>query len=202
MTYPYKSICVFCGSADGLDAAYYDAAFEMGNTLAKRGITLVYGAGRTGMMGALAEGALSEKGEIIGVVPVGLESPQLVYTTGLTRLEVVENIQIRKARMNELAEAFIALPGGFGTMDELFEVLTWSQIGLHRKPAALLNTNGYYDNLLDWIDRAYADHYIYEEHLGLFVVDPKPDGLLERLEKYRFPDRIERWLVRDKELPS
>ncbi len=197
MNYPYKSICVFCGSADGLDPSYYDAAFEMGKTLAQKGITLVYGAGRTGMMGALAEGVKSEKGEIIGVVPVGLESPQLVYTTGLSRLEIVDNIQIRKARMNELADAFIALPGGYGTMDELFEVLTWSQIGLHRKPAAILNTNGYYDDLLDWVDRAYADHYIYEEHLALFVVDKKPLGLLERLEKFQFPDKIERWLVRE-----
>lgn len=197
MNYPYKSICVFCGSADGLEQSYYDAAFEMGKTLAERGITLVFGAGRTGMMGALAEGVLSKKGQIIGVVPVGLESPQLVYTSGLTRIEIVENIQVRKARMNELADAFIALPGGFGTMDELFEVLTWSQIGLHKKPAALLNTNGYYDNLLDWIDRAYADHYIYEEHLALFVVDQKPAGLLDRLEKYVFPDKIDRWLVRE-----
>jgi uncharacterized protein (TIGR00730 family) len=197
MNYPFKSICVFCGSADGLDATYYEAAFEMGKTLAQKGITLIYGAGRTGMMGALAEGVKSEKGEVIGVVPKGLESPQLVYTTGLSRLEIVENIQIRKARMNELADAFIALPGGFGTLDELFEVLTWSQIGLHRKPAAILNTNGYYDDLLDWVDRAYADHYIYEEHLALFVVDSKPAGLLERLAKFQFPDKIDRWLVRE-----
>jgi len=197
MTYPYHSICVFCGSADGLDPVYYEAAREMGRLLAANGIALVYGGGRTGMMGALAEGVLSEKGEIIGIVPVGLESPQLVYTTGLTRLEVVENIQIRKARMNELADAFIALPGGYGTLDELFEVLTWSQIGLHRKPVALLNVNGYYDALLDWVDRAYADHYIYEEHLALFVTDSKPAGLLERLAKYQFPDKIERWLVRE-----
>lgn len=199
MTYPFQSICVFCGSADGLEQSYYDAAFEMGKTLAEKRITLIFGGGRTGMMGALAEGVMSKKGQIIGVVPVGLESPQLVYTSGLTRIEIVENIQVRKARMNELADAFIALPGGFGTMDELFEVLTWSQIGLHKKPAAFLNTNGYYDNLLDWIDRAYADHYIYEEHLGLFVVDQKPVGLLDRLEKYKFPEKIERWIVRDEE---
>lgn len=196
MNFPFKTICVFCGSADGLEQSYYNAAFEMGKTLAERGITLVFGAGRTGMMGALAEGVLSKKGQIIGVVPLGLESPQLVYTTGLTRIEVVENIQIRKARMNELADAFIALPGGFGTMDELFEVLTWSQIGLHKKPAAFLNTNGYYDNLLDWIDRAYADHYIYEEHLALYVVDQKPAVLLDRLANYVFPEKIERWLRR------
>ena len=129
MPFPYHSICVFCGSADGLDQRYYDAAFEMGHLLAAKGITLVYGAGRTGLMGALAEGALQGGGEVVGVVPNGLESPQLIYTSGLTRLEIVDDIQVRKARMNELADAFIALPGGYGTMDEIFEVLTWSQIG-------------------------------------------------------------------------
>lgn len=197
MAYPFHSICVFCGSADGLDAVYYDSARQMGRLLAEKGITLVYGAGRTGMMGALAEGAKSANGEIIGVAPVGLESPQLIYTTGLTRLEIVDNIQQRKARMNELGEAFVALPGGYGTMDELFEVLTWSQIGLHRKPAAILNVNGYYDPLLRWVDRAFADHYIYAEHLALFVVDSTPAGLLDKLASYRFPEKIERWLVRE-----
>lgn len=197
MSYPYRSVCVFCGSADGLDPIYYAAAREMGRLLAENGTTLVYGGGRTGMMGALAESVKSANGEVIGVVPVGLESPQLVYTTGLTRLEIVDNIQQRKARMIELSDAFIALPGGFGTIDELFEVLTWSQIGLHRKPAALLNVNGYYDTLLQWVDRAYADHYIYEEHLALFVVDVKPQGLLDKLAQYQFPDKIDRWLVRE-----
>ena len=127
MAYPYHSICVFCGSADGLAPVYYTAAYEMGELLARNGITLVYGAGRTGMMGALAEGALGAGGEVIGIVPNGLESPQLIYTTGLTRLEVVTDIQLRKARMNALADAFITLPGGYGTMDEMFEVLTLIQ---------------------------------------------------------------------------
>lgn len=197
MPTPYHSICVFCGSADGLDQGYFDAAFKMGETLALQGVTLVYGAGRTGMMGALARGALSRGGEVIGVVPKGLESPQLIYKTGLSRLEVVENIQVRKARMIELAEAFIALPGGFGTLDEIFEVLTWSQIGLQRKAAAFLNTRGYFEHLLAWFDRAYADKFIYEEHQQLYVSDSEPAGLLEKLNQYRFPDNIERWLVRD-----
>lgn len=197
MNFPYHSIGIFCGSADGVDAAFYSAAVDLGRVLAENGITLVYGAGRTGMMGAVARGALDAGGEVIGIVPVGLENPQLIYTTGLTRLEVVDNIQLRKARMNELSEAFIALPGGFGTMDELFEVLTWSQIGLHRKPAAFYNVEGYYDPLLAWIDRAFKDHFIYEEHLALFVEDRTPNGLLEKLGKYQFPQNIERWLVRD-----
>lgn len=196
MPYPYHSICVFCGSADGLAPVYYTAAYEMGELLARNGITLVYGAGRTGMMGALAEGALGAGGEVIGIVPNGLESPQLIYTTGLTRLEVVTDIQLRKARMNALADAFITLPGGYGTMDEMFEVLTWSQIGRHRKPAAFLNVDGYFDLLLAWIERAYQDHFIYEEHLDLYVTDASPAKLLEKLAAFTFPGNIERWLVR------
>lgn len=197
MPYPYRSICVFCGSADGLAPVYYDAAYETGRLLAEQGITLVYGAGRTGMMGALAEGALGAGGEVIGVVPNGLESPQLIYTSGLSKLEIVPDIQVRKALMNELADAFITLPGGYGTMDEMFEVLTWSQIGRHRKPSAFLNTDGYFDALFKWIERAYRDHFIYEEHLELFVADATPARLLEKLEAFKFPENIERWLVRE-----
>ena len=196
MTHPYRSICVFCGSADGLAPEYYAAAYETGRLLAEKDITLVYGAGRTGMMGALAEGALTAGGRVIGIVPNGLESPQLIYTTGLTQLEVVPDIQVRKARMNALADAFICLPGGFGTLDEMFEVLTWSQIGRHRKPSAFLNTSGYFDGILAWMQRAFADHFIYEEHLDLFVVDPSPAPLLEKLAAYTFPGNIERWLER------
>lgn len=197
MTTALHSICVFCGSADRLDATYTSAAAALGAALAKEKITLVYGAGRTGMMGALAEGCLGEGGKVTGVVPDGLDSPQLIYTSGLTRLEVVKDIQLRKARMMELADAFIALPGGYGTLDELFEVLTWSQIGKQRKPLGFLNVNGYFDSLLAWIQRAYTDHFIYEEHLQLFVSDVSVDGLLNQLVKYRFPDRIERWLERE-----
>ena len=195
--YPYPSITVFCGSADGLSPLYYDAAFETGRLLAENGIRLVYGAGRTGMMGALAEGALAAGGEVIGVVPNGLESPQLIYTSGLSKLEIVPDIQIRKARMNELGDAFIALPGGYGTMDEMFEVLTWSQIGRHRKPSAFLNTAAYFDPLFEWIKRAYQDHFIYEEHLDLYVQDANPVRLLEKLAAFEFPGNIDRWLVRE-----
>lgn len=196
MPYPYKSICVFCASADGLASDYYDAAFEIGTRLAQLEVTLVYGGGRTGLMGAMAEGALQQGGEIIGIVPRGLESPQLIYTSGLTRLEIVEDIQQRKARMNNLAEAFLCLPGGYGTMDETFEVLTWSQIGLHRKPCGILNTKGYFDALFNWVERAYKDHFIYEEHLELYVEDATPQGLLEKLAAFKFPENIGRWLER------
>jgi hypothetical protein len=147
-------------------------------------------------MGAMAEGALQQGGEVVGIVPRGLESPQLIYTSGLTRLEIVENIQQRKARMNNLAEAFLCLPGGYGTMDEIFEVLTWSQIGLHRKPCGFLNTNGYFDALFAWVKRAHEDHFIFEEHLELFVEDATPQGLLDKLAVFKFPDNIGRWLER------
>ena len=197
MVYPYRSICAFCGSADGLDQVYYDAAQAMGKELAERGIRLVYGAGRTGLMGSLASGVLNAGGEVIGIAPKGLESPQLIHTSGLTGLEIVDNIQIRKARMIELGDAFIALPGGYGTLDELSEVLTWSQIGVHRKPLAILNTNGYFDLLLKWFDRAYDDHFIYREHRQLFVVDQQAGGLLNKLAEFQFPDNIERWLIRE-----
>lgn len=197
MTYPYRSICAFCGSADGLDQKYYDAAWIMGKELVSRGVKLIYGAGRTGLMGSLAQGVLEAGGEVVGVAPKGLESPQLIHTSGLTSLEIVDDIQLRKARMIELGEAFIALPGGYGTLDELSEVLTWSQIGVHRKPLAILNTAGYFDLLLEWFERAYADRFIYEEHRQLFVVDSEAEGLLEKLADYRFPDNIERWLVRE-----
>ena len=197
MANSYHSLCVFCGSADGLKPAYISAADELGREIARRKLRLVYGAGRTGLMGALARGCLGEGGEVVGVVPLGLESPQLIFTTGLSSLEVVDNIQLRKARMNELADAFIAMPGGYGTMDELFEVLTWSQIGLHRKPLGFFNVDGYFDELLAWIRRAYDDHFIYEEHLQLFVSDSSVSGLLDKLDAYRFPEQIERWLLRD-----
>lgn len=192
-----QSICVFCGAADGVAEKYTNAAWQTGMFLAENGITLVYGAGRTGLMGKLAEGALQAGGKVIGVVPVGLESPQLIHTTGLSKLEIVEDIQKRKARMIELSDAFIALPGGFGTMDEMFEVLTWSQIGRHRKPCGFLNVDGYFDILINWIERAYQDRFIYEEHLHLFVEDDNPGKLVEKLASFQFPDNLERWLIRE-----
>ncbi len=196
MTIPYTSICVFCGSADNLAPEYYTAARSIGARMAQQGIRLVYGAGSTGLMGALAQSALAAGGEVIGIVPKGLDSSQLIFTTGLTQLEIVPDIQQRKARMNELAQAFIALPGGYGTLDETFEALTWSQSGLHRKPVAFLNTNGYWDDLLAWIRRAYRDRFIYSEHLNLFVEDASPVELLRKLAAFEFPHNIARWLER------
>ena len=169
MTYPYRSICVFCGSADGLAPEYYQAAYDTGRLLAEKGITLVYGAGRTGMMGALTEGALAAGGRVIGVVPNGLESPQLIYTTGLTQLEVVPDIQVRKARMNALAEAFICLPGGYGTLDELFEVLTLVQTGKVRRLPIVLVGAGFWRRAIDF-EFLVAEGFIDVEDAALFSI--------------------------------
>ncbi len=147
-----NSVCVFCGSSDRIAKEYLDAAHAMGLAIASRGMRLVYGAGSTGLMGAVAEGALSGGAEVVGVIPEMFHNPTLAHF-GLTRLEVTADMHTRKARMYELSDAFIALPGGLGTMDELFESLTWAQIGLHRKAVGLLNVNGYFEHLLTFLAR-------------------------------------------------
>jgi len=191
----YKSICVYCGSADGLADGYLAAARELGQILADRGIELVYGAGKTGLMGAVADGVLNAGGKVIGVVSENLNQPQLMHT-GLTRLEVVADIHQRKARMSQLAEAFIALPGGYGTLDELFETLTWAQIGLHTKPVGLLNINGYFSPLLAMIERARNEKFIYDEHRDLLVSSDRPLDLLDLLENFKSPSGLDRWVNR------
>ncbi|OGN78812.1 MAG: Rossman fold protein, TIGR00730 family [Chloroflexi bacterium GWB2_54_36] len=191
----YKSICVYCGSADGLDKVYLDAARAIGQIMAERGIELVYGAGKTGMMGALADGVLAAGGQVTGVVPDNLNQPQLIHA-GLTHLEVVGDIHQRKARMSQLAEAFIALPGGYGTLDELFETLTWAQIGLHTKPVGLLNTREYFSPLLQMIERARSEKFIYDEHRDLLVYSSDPQDLLLQLENFKVPTGLERWVNR------
>lgn len=195
MTVNIRSICVYCGSADHLHSEYISAARELGSILAKSGIRLVYGAGKTGLMGAVADGALSSGGEVVGIVPENLNTPQLIHAH-LTTLEVVPDIHLRKARMSALADAFIALPGGYGTLDELFETLTWSQIGLHQKPVGLLNTRNYFDPLLLMIQKAHSEGFIYAEHKTLFVYDISPTALLARLCAFETPENLNRWVNR------
>jgi uncharacterized protein (TIGR00730 family) len=190
------SVCVYCGSADGVRVEYLEAAFAMGQALARAGLRLVYGAGKTGLMGAVAEGALHAGGQVTGVVPTYLNLPQLIHA-GLTELEVVENIHLRKARMSELANAFIALPGGYGTFEELFETLTWAQIGLHQKPIGLLNTRGYFDPLLALVQHALKEGFIYAEHRTLLVSSAEPLDLLHRIQRYELPGGLDRWVNRD-----
>jgi uncharacterized protein (TIGR00730 family) len=191
-----KSVCVYCSSSDQLPPEYLAAAREMGAAIAGRGLQIVYGAGSTGLMGALADGALQAGGRVVGVIPALFNTPKLAHN-GLTRLEVVETIHVRKARMIELADAFIALPGGYGTLEELFEVLTWAQIGLHAKPVGLLNTHGYYDALLEQVERARREGFIYQEHRSLFTCAGDPGELLDALANFKRPTGLERWLSRD-----
>ena len=168
----------------------------MGRDIAHHGWELWYGAGCTGLMGAVANGALEAGGQVIGVIPEIFNAPHLAHA-GLSRLEVVENMHIRKQRLADQADAFIALPGGFGTFEEMFEILTWAQIGLHRKPVGLLNTEGYFDPLLQMIERASLEGFLYEEHPALLIRSHTPEELLSSLEAYQPPTSLERWVTRE-----
>jgi hypothetical protein len=156
----------------------------------------MYGAGCTGMMGALADGALEAGGEVVGVIPNMFNTPTLMHTR-LSRLEIVDSMHARKQRLVEISNAFIALPGGYGTFEELFEVLTWAQIGLHRKPVGILNVEHYYDPLLSAIGLARSEGFMYAEHQSLYVCAEQPAELLTRLESYQYPDGMEKWLTRE-----
>jgi len=191
-----KTICVYCGSSDRIPQVYMDAAYQMGQVVAQRGLTLVYGAGNVGMMGAVANGAMAAGGEVWGIIPRIFDTPQLAHTD-LTRYEVTETMHTRKARMAELADAFVALPGGFGTFEELFEIITWAQIGLHRKPIGLLDTDGYYQPLLALAQHAMQEGFLYPEHLQLFSHAATPVELLDQLANHRPPEGLERWVERD-----
>lgn len=190
-----KTITVYCGSADHLSRDYIQAAYDLGKLLAKQGRTLVFGGGKTGMMGAVADGALDNGGEVIGVINDGLNTPRLAHAN-LTRMEVFPDIQARKARMSELADAFIALPGGFGTFDELFETLTWAQIGLHHKPVGLLNIKHYFDPLIHMVEHAISEGFIYPDHRGLFCSAADPVELLTLLLDWSPPQDLARWVER------
>ncbi len=170
----------------------------MGWALAGRGLTLVFGGGRTGMMGALADAALAAGGQVIGVIPEQFNNPTLAHA-GLSELQVVGSMHVRKARMVELADAFVALPGGFGTLEELFEILTWAQIGLHDRPVGLLNAEGYFGPLLAQIERARGEGFIYDEHRSLLVCEADPESLLDRVAAYRPPQGLDRWVNRRQE---
>ncbi len=178
-----RRVCVFCGSSVGTDPVYRGAAQAFGRTLVRRGKGLVYGGGRVGLMGVIADTVLGAGGEVVGVIPEALAAKEIRHD-GLTELLVVPNMHERKARMAELADAFVAMPGGYGTLEELFEVVTWAQLGLHAKPVALLNVGGYFDGLLGCIDSAVAEGFIRPEHRRLLMAGVEPDGLLDALERY------------------
>ena len=189
-----KSISVFCGSSDTVHADYKSAARTMGIVLAERRLRLIYGGGKTGLMGAVADGALSAGGEVIGIIISSMNNKALAHD-GLTRMDVTPNMHTRKARMHELSDGFIALPGGFGTFDELFETITWSQIGHHEKPIGLLNTKDYYAPLLAAIDHAVNEGFIFKEHRDSLFCDSDQNKLLDAMAQYEHPHAaVKRWL--------
>lgn len=191
----FQTLCVFCGSSDKLDPAYLEAAELMGRSIAGHHLDIVFGGGGTGMMGALAEGAISAGGRVVGVIPEIFNTPELLHA-GIEELHVVDSMHARKAMMAELADAFIALPGGFGTLEELFEMLTWMQIGLHSKPIGILNICSYFDPLIGLIQHAEEQGFIYREHQELVLVSDQPEDLISRLEAFKIPEGLDRWVHR------
>jgi len=187
-----KSVCVFCGSSSG-GPAYADAARRFGAALARRGLGLIYGGGHIGLMGAVADAVLAAGGSAIGVIPRFLVEKELAHTR-LTELVVVETMHQRKAVMADRADAFAALPGGFGTGDELFEALTWAQLGLHAKPIGVLNTAAFFDPLLSWLDHMVRERFLRPEHRELVLTAAEPDELIDLLEAWRPARGPGKWL--------
>ncbi|WP_404335772.1 TIGR00730 family Rossman fold protein [Sphingomonas sp. MMS12-HWE2-04] len=175
-----KRLAVYCGSASPADTVYIEAARTVGRTLAERGIGVVYGGGKLGLMGAVADSALEAGGEVIGVIPTALVNAEVAHR-GLTELHVVDTMHERKARFTELADGFVNLPGGTGTMDELWEALSWAQLGYHKDPIGLLNIAGYYDKLIDFWQHMGTVGFLRPQHQGLLLIDDTLDGLLDQM---------------------
>lgn len=187
-----KRICIFCGSNPGIKPAYHQAAKEIGEILAQRGIGLVYGAGNVGLMGMVADAVLAGGGEVIGVIPEALVAMEVAHNR-LTQLHIVGSMHERKALMVELSDGFIALPGGFGTFEEFCEVVTWAQLGIHQKPCGLLNVEGYYDHLIGLFNHAVEEKFLRPEYRSLVLQDSQPMALLEKLISYK-PVTVQKWM--------
>ncbi len=190
------SICVFCGSSEGNDTNVISEAFLLGEKLAQQNITLVYGAAKIGVMGQVAKGVMKHKGKVIGVIPEFLKLKEVVHQ-GLSELVTTNNMHERKIKMHELSDGFITLPGGFGTLEELFEIITWSQLGLHQKPIALLNTGGFYDHLLGLLENMVRRGFLKMENYELLLVDDDIDRLLEKMRTLK-PVQVPKWLKLDR----
>ena len=188
------TVCVFCAASPGVNPVYVEQAAAMGRLLASTGRRLVYGGGRTGLMGALADAMLNAGGEAIGIMPRHLVEREVAHV-GLTELHVVASMHERKALLAELSDGFLALPGGLGTLEELFEVWTWGQLGLHRKPYGILEVNGFFAPLLSFLDHAVTEGFIRQEYRDLLVVGDDPRDLLERMQAMH-PPALPRWLDR------
>jgi uncharacterized protein (TIGR00730 family) len=192
---PFKSIAVFCGSAPGHNGRYVELACEVGAQLAKSGIDIIYGASRLGIMGAVAAGALEQGGKVIGIIPHFLRSKEIVHE-GLHRLILTETMHQRKVQMYELTDATLVLPGGFGTLDELFETLTWAQLGLHTKPIGILNFEGYFNPLISMADRMVHEGFLSQQHRNILQVEAHLTPLLQRMQQYKAPV-VPRWVDKD-----
>ncbi|MFN3326697.1 MAG: TIGR00730 family Rossman fold protein [Bryobacteraceae bacterium] len=190
-----QRVCVFCGSSAGARPVYRDAARQVGQLLAGRGIEVVYGGGHVGLMGVVADSALEYGGRVIGVIPEALAAKEVAHL-GLSELHVVGSMHERKALMAELSDAFLAMPGGFGTFEELCEVLTWSQLGLHEKACGVLNVEGYYDPLLALFDHAMNECFLRPVHRDILIADSDAGRLIEKLATYRSP-HVEKWITPD-----
>jgi len=188
-----QRLCVFCGSSAGTRTVYAEAARQLGKALAARGVGLVYGGGHVGLMGILADSVLELGGSVIGVIPQALVDKELAQA-GLTQLHVVTTMHQRKALMADLADGFMALPGAFGTADELFEILTWAQLGLHAKPIGLLNVAGYFDPLRAWLDHAVREGFLRSAHRRLLLEAEDSERLLDLLEQYRPVAETPKWI--------
>lgn len=189
-------VCVFCGSSKGADPVYISAAQAMGRALVDRQIGMVYGAGKVGLMGVIADAMLAQNAEVIGVIPDFLRQKEVGHT-GLTENIVVDTMHQRKALMAEKSDGFISMPGGFGTLDETFEIMTWAQLGLHRAPVGLLNVKGYYDPLLHMLDHMVQQGFLKAENRAMLLTDDEPDRLLDKMQAYQAPD-VEKWLSPDR----
>jgi uncharacterized protein (TIGR00730 family) len=187
-----EKLCVFCGSSTGSHPAYFEAANQLGRELASAGVTLVFGGGRVGLMGILADSVLAAGGQAIGVIPRSLVEKEIAHAS-LTKLHVVESMHERKALMADLADAFVLLPGGFGSWEEFCEIVTWLQLGIHRKPCAILNVAGYYDGLLGLADHALAEGFLRPAHREMLIVENDPQGLLSRLGSAVIPSEV-KWV--------
>jgi uncharacterized protein (TIGR00730 family) len=190
----FRRVCVFCGSNFGSDPAYRQTAEELGREIARRGWGVVYGGGRVGLMGALADAVLAAGGLVTGVIPEMLATKELLHT-GATRLHISPSMHARKAQMEEQADAFVALPGGYGTFEELLEIITWAQLGIHAKPIGLLNVRGFYDGLVRFFEHAIGEGFIKEKHRELVVMAETASDLCDRLERHAMP-RVKKWIDR------
>ncbi|MEZ4911691.1 MAG: TIGR00730 family Rossman fold protein [Saprospiraceae bacterium] len=195
MTHTLQSISVFCGSSMGTDPKFLEAAMKTGTFLANQGIRIIYGGARVGLMGAVADSAIKSGGEVVGVIPEFLMSKEIAHN-GLSKLITVKSMQERKTRMNDLSDAAIILPGGFGTLDEMFELLTWGQLGLHKKPVGLLNVNGFWDHLVSSIDKMVEFNLLRHSHRNMLIVGEDLSTLFDAMELYEAPNKA-KWMEKD-----